>query len=439
MYTTTKAFLFLSILSSFLIQSCDSDNKAKSSALEKGNRYRVIVSSDIGGTDPDDFQSMAHLLLYAGKLDIEGIISSPYGPGRKKDILTVIDLYEKDYSNLVTYSDRYPTADFLREITKQGAIDRASYQGFGEPTEGSNWIIHCARRDDPRPLYLLVWGGLEDLAQALHDAPNILPKLRVYWIGGPNKKWSPDAYQYIADHHPDLWIIESNSTYRGWFTGGNQSTEWSNKGFPEKYIQGKGALGDFFMTQLSGTIKMGDTPSVAWLLKGEPAAPTQPSWGGQYIRAWERPYYLFDHMPSVKDSIQEFAILELVLQMGKNLPDIPEARLHVDNQSLPGTFHEDGSVRFRFSPKTDKKFNFEISSNIPELNGIAGGVTTYIPHPDLATQPSKKYPNWWTDDPATEVMEANHIGVRTVNKWRIEFLRDFAEHMERCAIPKTKN
>ncbi|MFM8618331.1 MAG: nucleoside hydrolase-like domain-containing protein, partial [Opitutaceae bacterium] len=52
-------------------------------------RPRVIVSSDIGGTDPDDFQSMVHLLLCADDLDLEGLISSPYGPGRREHILEV--------------------------------------------------------------------------------------------------------------------------------------------------------------------------------------------------------------------------------------------------------------------------------------------------------------------------------------------------------------
>ena len=47
-----------------------------------GRRHRVLVSTDIGGTDPDDFQSMAHLLVYADCFDIEGLVSSPYGPGR---------------------------------------------------------------------------------------------------------------------------------------------------------------------------------------------------------------------------------------------------------------------------------------------------------------------------------------------------------------------
>ena len=62
---------------------------------------RIIISSDIGGTDPDDFQSMAHLLLYADVLDIEGLISSAFGQGRKGHILQVIDEYEKDYPNLL--------------------------------------------------------------------------------------------------------------------------------------------------------------------------------------------------------------------------------------------------------------------------------------------------------------------------------------------------
>ena len=55
-----------------------------------GGRHRVIVSTDIGGTDPDDFQSMLHLLVYADCFDIEGVISTPFGPGRKQHILEVI-------------------------------------------------------------------------------------------------------------------------------------------------------------------------------------------------------------------------------------------------------------------------------------------------------------------------------------------------------------
>src|SRR4051812_31114914 len=69
------------------------------------DRPRIIVSTDIGGTDYDDFQSLVHLLVYADRFEIEGLISSPYG-GRKEQILKVIDAYERDYPNLHSHSDR---------------------------------------------------------------------------------------------------------------------------------------------------------------------------------------------------------------------------------------------------------------------------------------------------------------------------------------------
>src|SRR6478752_6587443 len=117
-------------------------------------RHRVLVSTDIGGTDPDDFQSLVHLLVYADCFDIEGLVSSPYGPGRKEHILQVLDCYERDFTNLRTYSDSYPTPAALRAIVKQGAIDSVGPSGFAAATEGSDWIVSCARRDDSRPLHI---------------------------------------------------------------------------------------------------------------------------------------------------------------------------------------------------------------------------------------------------------------------------------------------
>lgn len=397
-----------------------------------GHRYRVIVSTDIGGTDPDDFQSMVHLLLYADVLDIEGLISSPFGQGRKSDILRVIDCYARDYDNLLLHSKDYPTPDALRAITKQGEMDVAPYKGTRQPTEGSEWLVECARRNDPRPLYVLIWGGIEDLAQALHDAPDILPKLRVYWIGGPNKKWSPDAYQYIADHHPDLWIIETNAAYRGWFTGGNQTGQWDNSAFVAKHIAGRGALGTFFNEQLGGTIKMGDTPSVAYLLKGTPQDPSRPSWGGQFVKAWKRPHTIYNRLTNTEDQIEQFGIFELQLPLESNQTDPPSAYMHIENQKLAGNITTSSNVRFRFSPKDAKTYSYTIHSNLSTLNGKTGALTSILPPPEQADHPTQKHSNWWTDNPDPTVAEGHHIGAKTVSKWREEFLQDFAERIKRC-------
>ncbi len=441
--TTWKTIKLAVMVLSFLTASCAHTettklNKSGKSISHSGalasHRYRVLVSTDIGGTDPDDFQSMVHFLVYADCFDIEGLISSPYGPGRKEHILQVIDCYEKDYVNLKTYSDRYPTPDELRALTKQGETEMAPYAGMRQSTEGSQWIVQCARRDDTRPLYVLVWGGIEDLVQALHDAPDILPRLRVYWIGGPNKKWGTNAFQYMVTHHPKLWIIESNATYRGWFTGGNQSGQWGNRTFVSKYIAGKGALGDFFVSK-KDDIKMGDTPSVGWLLKGTPDDPSQSGWGGQFVRAWKRPYSRLKRMTTKDDHMEVFGILELVLSIGNDVSEQPEAVLVVENQKLSGHALGDGTMRFRFCPKAAKTYNFTIRSNVPALDGKIGGITSFVPASDVAQRPSSQLPNWWTDNPSEDLAEGEHIGARTVSRWREEFLKDFANRMDRCKSP----
>lgn len=399
-------------------------------------RHRVLVSTDIGGTDPDDFQSMVHLLVYADVLEIEGLISSPYGPGRKQHILDVIDCYNKDFKNLKTYSDNYPTSEKLRSLTMQGETEIAPYAGVRESTEGSRWLIERARHDDPRPLHVLVWGGIEDLAQALHDAPDILPKLRVYYIGGPNKKWSPNAYQYIVTHHPQLWIIEANSTYRGWFIGGNQAGEWGNSTFVKQHVRRHGSLGDFFAAQLD-SIKMGDTPSVSWLLQEGSDDPSQLGWGGQFVRAWNRPHFRLDRLSTPDDQMEVFGVLELALPLGDNGPQAPVCELIVENQTIPAHFPGDGTVRFRFCPKAVKTYHFKIRSNVSALDGQIGGIRSIAPDTDVAKNPSTDLPHWWTDNPAPHLTDRGHHGAKSVSRWREDYLKDFSERMQRCSSPST--
>jgi inosine-uridine nucleoside N-ribohydrolase len=183
---------------------------------------RILVSTDIGGSDPDDNQSMAHLLMYSEKFAIEGLVSSPsYGKGSKEEILRMINLYKKDLPKLKKHQKGLATPAYLRSVTKQGKQGNAPYVGYTTATEGSNWIIKCAKKKSAQPLWILGWGGLEDLAQALHDAPEIQSKIRVYWIGGPNKKWSANSYAYIAKNFPSIWFIEDNSSYYGFFSNNN--------------------------------------------------------------------------------------------------------------------------------------------------------------------------------------------------------------------------
>ncbi|GAB2958011.1 DUF1593 domain-containing protein [Streptomyces heilongjiangensis] len=403
------------------------------------HRPRVLVSTDIGGTDFDDFQSMVHLLLYADRLDIEGLVSSPFGPGTEADILRVVDAYARDHRNLRTYSPHYPSPGRLRAISKQGAFETATSTGFGEPTEGSRWIVRCARRHDRRPLDVLVWGGIDDLAQALHDAPDILPKLRVHYIGGPNKLWAVDAYDYIETHHPELRIIESNATYRGFFTGGDQSGEWGNAAFVEEHIAGHGALGDFFAAQ-SPQLKMGDTPSVLWLLNG-PQEPARPGWGGKYVRVWDGRKTVFDRLTTAQDTAEVYGVVEFAIPVPEGYGPDNTARMVIDNRTggpFPAAVHEGNVLRFRFSPRDPKVWPYVIRSDHPALDGLSGAVTATPPPAERASRPSTVHPHWWTDDQDPVFAEGPWLGAKHVSRWRADYLSDFAARMDRCRVPAAR-
>ncbi len=275
------------------VVSSTAEPKPSGGALA-GERFRVIVSTDIGGSDPDDFQSMVHLLIYADVFDIEGLISSPPKGGRKKNILEVIDAYEKDYENLKNHSPRFPTPATLRAITRQGAIDPAPEPGHTRSTEGSTWIVRQAQRDDSRPLYILVWGSITDIAQAVHDAPAIKEKIRVYSIGSWNTREDPASRNYLYVHHRDLWWIEADGTFRGMYIGGKQEGDLDNRRFVNEHVKGHGTLGDLFFSKKKD-IKMGDTPSVLYLLRGNPDDPTTGSWGGRFERDPHGPNRWKDH------------------------------------------------------------------------------------------------------------------------------------------------
>jgi hypothetical protein len=255
---------------------------------------RIIVSTDIGGYDDDDKQSMVHYCTYANMFDTEGLISSPPGPGRASDILTIINHYETDYSNLSAHG-YFPTPQSLRDVTKQGAINAAPSAGYSTATDGSNLIITRANVSDSRPLWVLTWGSITDVAQAVHDDPSIKSKIRVLSTGSWNTMMDPYAREYLYNNHSDMWWIEINSTMRGMYEGGDQSGDLDGAVFRDTHVCGHGALGDYYCTTWTDApLKMGDTPEVLYMLNGDQDDPTTPSWGGMYGATGHGTYYWTD-------------------------------------------------------------------------------------------------------------------------------------------------
>ncbi len=405
-------------------------------------RPRILISTDIGGTDPDDNQSMMHYLLYCNEFECEGLISSPsYGTGDKSEILRMIDLYEEDLPKLKQHAHRYPSADYLRSITKQGARGAAPLCGFSTPTEGSEWIIRCARKSysspaagkQMEPLYVLVWGGLDDVAQALHDAPDIAEKIRVYWIGGPNKKWSVNSYIYIIENFPNLWMIENNSSYRSFISNYKNPDQW-NGGFYDHYAKGCGYLGEDFGRYLGGKPKLGDTPSLLYMMDGDPAKPERESWGGSFEKYAYTPRHVFHHTTSAKDTAMIYSIIEWHVK-GPQRADLtigqPCITLHIAKQDWEGYYMGNGDYMVRYSTYKTGTQPYSITSEIKGFPAQNGFITIVNTFPGVRRKTDYAVGNQWYSDKKEEGERwDDHQGALTIFRWRKDVIEDWGK---RCA------
>lgn len=396
---------------------------------------RVLISTDIGGTDPDDNQSMAHLLMYSDLFDIEGLVSSPsYGKGNKEEILRMIDLYEKDLPKLMKYNKNFATPDYLRSITKQGKKGAAPFKGVSVANEGSEWIVKCAKKKSKQPLWILVWGGLEDLAQALHDAPEIQNNIKVYWIGGPNKKWSANSYAYIAENFPNLWFIEVNSSYYGFFSHSDAPDTVKKTEYYDRYIKGAGNLGKDFKSYYNGEVKMGDTPSLLYMMDGDPNDPTRESWGGSFEKIDHSSRVICNESTSIKDSVAFCSILEFHFKGPKiNVPEdsvcfTMEVPYGKNVQKWPGYYLGNGEYVIRYIPKKAETLKYKFTSKIPELNGKEGAIVV------TNTWPGKKHAtdyvlgkNWYSDLSDPSQYDGKLQGGKTLRKWSNDILMDWAK------------
>lgn len=396
---------------------------------------RVLISTDIGGTDPDDNQSMTHLLMYSDKFNIEGLVSSPsYGNGSKEEIFRMIDLYEKDLPSLKKHQKDLLSPEYLRSVTKQGVRGNAPYRGYRSATEGSNWIIQCAKKTSDQPLWILGWGGLEDLAQALHDAPEIQDRIRVYWIGGPNKKWSANSYAYIAKNFPNLWFIEVNSSYYGFFSKKEALDSIEPTDYYNKYIKGAGYLGQDFKNYYKGEVKMGDTPSLLYLMNGNPDDPTGESWGGSFEKFKRSSRIVLNRVSEITDSVAFCTLVEFNLKGPElNIPKdsvcfIMETAYGNSIQRWPGYYLGDGQYGLKYVPKQAETLTYRFTSTIPDLNFGNGKLVVTNLWPGKAN--STDYllgKNWYTDRKAPNLYDGKIQGGKTISKWTQDILADWAK------------
>ena len=179
------------------------------------HRVRLIVLTDIEA-DPDDTMSMVRLMTYSNEIDIKGLIAvtSMFLTDRTapESIHAVIDAYARARPNLLLHEKGFPAAEYLHSIVRRGLpVYGMKGVGEGKDSEGSDWIVRVLEEADPRPLWVVSWGGESVLAQALwkiqhtakaDQAEQLYRKLRVYTISDQD-----DTGAWIRKTFPSVFYI----------------------------------------------------------------------------------------------------------------------------------------------------------------------------------------------------------------------------------------
>jgi hypothetical protein len=263
---------------------------------------RLFVLTDIGN-EPDDQMSLTRLLLYSNEIDLEGLVATTSCWQRDKVSPEIIEKVLSNYgrirSNLLKHADGFPTLDHLLALVKAGQMAYGmAAVGKNKLTPGAELLIEAADRNDPRPLYVSIWGGPNTLAQALfhvretrppEDVKQFVAKLRIYAISdqddsGPSMRREFRDLFYIVSHSTEDGEESSSATWTG-IAGdkyyrnapGADFTTVSNKWLDEN-IRSKGFLGETYPYYIF--IMEGDTPSFLGLLNNGLASYRNPGWGG---------------------------------------------------------------------------------------------------------------------------------------------------------------
>ncbi|MBX2877274.1 MAG: DUF1593 domain-containing protein [Saprospiraceae bacterium] len=257
-------------------------------------QHRVIILTDIEA-DPDDTQSLVRLLLYANQIEIKGLVATTscwlQSQINPESIRKVIRAYGEVQPNLLLHEKGYPDADALLELVKEG-IPKYGMLGVGDDqdTEGSEWIIQELEKEDERPLWISVWGGVNTLAQALHkirrtkskaEAAQLISKLRVYTISDQD-----DSGIWIRNNFPGVFYIVTPGDHYGsatWtgindFVKGINNEEISNSWIAQHIQQAHGPLGSVYPDVAWGV--EGDTPAFLSLINNGLNNSEHPEWGG---------------------------------------------------------------------------------------------------------------------------------------------------------------
>lgn len=213
--------------------------------VPENKKIRVIVHTDCKNEADDQFALAHHLMT--PKFIVKGIIAGHFEAN--------LSFYDKEKTMEASYDEILKVIDLMeishlyKDKVYKGSKVAMLDEKTPAPSQGADFIIREAMREDPFPLFCVFQGGLTDLASAIIKEPKICDRMTAVWIGGGEYPSGGFEFNLLQDIHAanvvfsstmPLWQIPQD-VYKQIEVGLAEL---------ECRVQPCGAIGDYLFTQM---------------------------------------------------------------------------------------------------------------------------------------------------------------------------------------------
>ena len=217
--------------------------------IPPSGKVAMVLDTDTYNEVDDQF-AVVHALLSPEHLKVEGFYAAPFHNARSDG---PADGMEKSYQEILRLLDRL-------DVDYDGTVLRGSTRYLSDrsdpcKSEAADDLIAraMARREDEDPLYVVAIGAITNVASAILMEPEIIKRIVVVWLGGHAFHW-PDTREFNLWQDPQAArvIFDSGVPIVQVQVMGACSHLHTTIPEIERYVEGKGAIGDYLAKTVKG-------------------------------------------------------------------------------------------------------------------------------------------------------------------------------------------
>lgn len=211
-------------------------------------KVRVVIDTDTYNEIDDQF-AVVYALLSPEKLSVEALYAAPFFNHRAS---SPGDGMEKSYDEILRLLERLELQSENIAYRGSGGFLQDYEHPYASPAV-SDLIERALQSTDTDPLYVIAIGALTNIASAILIEPKIIEKIVLVWLGGNALHWPhTNEFNLIGDVLASRLVLDCGVPLMLIPCAGVTTHLRTTVSEIERYVLGKGAIGDYLAQTFMG-------------------------------------------------------------------------------------------------------------------------------------------------------------------------------------------